>query len=278
VKTKVALLLLIFNIKLLLAEDTGELILKQNDVFVVRNFETLEASQGYKLISKDIIVTGDQSKAKIQFADNTIIVVGKNSIFEIEEYKYNKSDDSVATFKAKHGFFSAVTGNIGKISPDKFALKTKTATIGVRGTEFEGEVSPSKESVACTKGSIAVTSKGKTIIVKEGESLEIKEDLFLPDPPAEIGEISLIKGIVFIIRNDNTIIAKNGDKIFSNDKIVTSYNSSAEISLVDKSSLEVLKNSGCLIDFKNGKNVIEVVKGVVEQTKNGNKKIIGVKN
>ncbi len=94
----------------------------------------------------------------------------------------------------------------------------------------------------------------------------------------DTGELILKQNDVFVVRNFETLEASQGYKLKSNDIIVTSYNSSAEISLVDKSSLEVLKNSGCLIDFKNGKNVIEVVKGAVEQTKNGNKKIIGVKN
>ena len=94
----------------------------------------------------------------------------------------------------------------------------------------------------------------------------------------DTGELILKQNDVFVVRNFETLEASQGYKLKSKDIIVTSYNSSAEISLVDKSSLEVLKNSGCLIDFKNGKNVIEVVKGAVEQTKNGNKKIIGVKN
>ncbi len=276
-------LLFTFSCVVLFAnEPIGELVIKQNDVFVIRNLETVETFQGYKLLSKDIIVTGDQSKAKIEFIDKTVVTVGKSSIFEVENYKFDNKDsaDNVANFKVKNGFFSAVTGQIGKISPDKFALKTKTATIGVRGTAFEGDVAPGKESLACTKGSIGVTIKGKTIVVNEGESLEIKNGDFVEpiSPNAEIGNVAVIDGIVFIIRGDNTTVANIGDKIFANDKIVTSYNSSAQIDLIDKNSLKVLKNSGCFLNIKSGKYQIEVVKGFVEQIINGQKNLIGVKN
>ena len=75
-------MLLLFLATSLFAEDyIGVIKSFRNDVFVVRNFETIDVSKGYKLLSKDIIITGNKSKAKLVFKDKTLITVGKNAIF-----------------------------------------------------------------------------------------------------------------------------------------------------------------------------------------------------
>jgi len=235
----------------------------RNDVFVVRNFETLDSSKGFKLMSKDIIVTGDKSKAKLVFKDNTRITVGKNSIFEIEDYLFDKTKNSRAKFKAKSGFFQAVTGKIGKISRDSFKLKTKTATIGVRGTVFEGQIGRKGESVKCVKGTIAISAKGKTFILNEGETLEITKKMFEADIKI-LGEIVEITGTVFLINGKNTFLATKGYQIGVKDKIVTSYSSTATIHLVNQTDINLLNNSACLLDFKYGEQYIQNLKGLVK--------------
>jgi len=234
----------------------------RNDVFVIRDDETLETKKGFELLAKDIVITGDKSKAKLVFNDKTKITLGKNSIFEIQNYLFDKSKKSKATFKAKYGFFSAVTGKIGKIAPKNFAFKTKTATIGVRGTAFKGQVTSTHENVACTKGTITVSAKGKTIILNEGESLEITEELFKPDVKF-IGEIKAIKGVAFIINEDKTFIASVGHQLRPKEKLVTSYNSRVKVVLIDNTVVELHKNSGFFGDYKNDGEVISVFKGAV---------------
>ena len=235
----------------------------RNDVFVIRNFETMEISKGYRLASRDIIITGNRSKAKLVFKDNTLITVGKNSIFEIEDYMFDKTKKSKAKFKAKFGFFSAVTGNIGKVAPKRFSLKTKTATIGVRGTKFEGEISKDGENVVCVKGTITVSAKGKTFVLNEGQSLEITEKMFEPDLKI-IGEITFVEGTVFLINGSQTFLATKGYQIGLKDKIITSYNSSAEIKLVDNTEVSLFKNSACLLDYKDGSGKVDVLKGMLK--------------
>jgi ferric-dicitrate binding protein FerR (iron transport regulator) len=244
---------------------------KRGDVFIVRNYETLDTKENHELMSKDIIITGDSAKARIKFKDGTLVTVGKNSIFEIENYVYDKSKNSDIKLRAKHGFFSAVSGEISKVAPEKFSLRTKTATIGIRGTAFEGEVSPTKESVACTKGAITVTAKGKTIVVKEGESLEIKEELFKAEIDV-VGKVVSIKGVVFIIRDRRTFIADIGLDIKPSDKIVTSYDSEAQIELIDNSYVNILNNSATLVDYQNGGEIINALKGAVELVSINNSK------
>jgi len=252
----------VFITFMLSAEFIGSIKSMRNSVFIVRNFETLDVSKGFKLLSKDIIVTGNKSKAKLVFADNTRITVGKNSIFEIEDYLFDKTRNSRAKFKAKSGFFQAVTGKIGKIARNSFKLKTKTATIGVRGTVFEGTITRDGEDVKCVKGTIEISANGKTFILNEGQSLKITKKMFESDVKI-IGEITDISGIVFLINGKNTFLATQGYKISVKDKIVTSYDSFATIKLIDDTNISLFNNSACLLDYQNDSKYIENLKGIV---------------
>lgn len=105
-------------------------------VFVERSEKSAPALLGESLEPSDIVRTDKNSKAQITFNDNTVITVGKQSLFSIEEYLYDNSSDSRAQFNVLSGTIRVMSGKIGKIAPEKFSVKTKTATIGIRGTNF----------------------------------------------------------------------------------------------------------------------------------------------
>ena len=51
---------------------------------------------------------------------------------------------------------SVVTGKIGKLAPERFKLKTVSATIGIRGTDFSGDIMDNREIIRCYSGAISV--------------------------------------------------------------------------------------------------------------------------
>jgi len=71
----------------------------------------------------------------------------------------------------KHGFFKIVTGKIGKIAPERFKVKTKAATIGIRGTQFMASVQDEHETIACSKGALVVETQTKTFELPAGMML-----------------------------------------------------------------------------------------------------------
>jgi hypothetical protein len=237
---------------LLYGESAGNIDKIKGSALILRGGDTLLAKEGDAVESKDMVITQNRSKVWLKFADNTKITVGQNSVFEVQDYLFDKKESSKAKFKVRHGIFSAVTGKIGKIANKNFKLKLKTATIGVRGTAFEGEIGEGKEKVACTKGTITVEAKGKVIVVNEGESLEVKPQLFEEKKPvASIGKVSRVKGGVFLIRGKQTLFIDEGMELKSGD-IPTSGNYgqivieliSGEILTIDKlSSAQILLES-----------------------------------
>ncbi|PHS59068.1 MAG: hypothetical protein COB17_00600 [Sulfurimonas sp.] len=145
---------------------------------------------GQKIEKKDIIKTGDKAKVQIIFNDNTIITIGKKSNLDIEEYLYDSVSPEKSNVKLKffRGAFKAITGKVGKFAPSRFKLKTKNATIGIRGTILEAN----QNRVVCEKGSITVSSNGVTQIVPAGMMTTTPPNA-PPTPPVafKAGSISL---------------------------------------------------------------------------------------
>lgn len=144
---------------------------------IERSSGSIPATLGLALESKDTIATEHNAKVQLTFADNTIITVGKQSRFSVEEYLYDNTQDSTAKFNMMSGTIRAMSGKIGKIAPDKFSVKTKTATIGIRGTDFIVFTSPEGDiSIFCMQGAITVRSlDDKPMAIEAGKFTKVSD-------------------------------------------------------------------------------------------------------
>ncbi len=162
------LFLLLMNIELF-ANAVATLTAFKGQVDIQRAQSSLETITGMKLEEKDNIQTKENSKAQIIFKDETIISIGKNSNFSIEEYLYDDDSEPVAKFNMITGAMRTITGQIGKIAPQKFIVTTKTAVIGIRGTNFTIATRQSGMLEAyCTYGTITSTINNKVYEIKQG--------------------------------------------------------------------------------------------------------------
>jgi hypothetical protein len=161
---KIILIFLLF-VSTLFA-NIGKITLLEGEAFVKRGEETLRLNISDSISNNDFIETKTNSKVKITFIDNTIITIGKESSLKIEDYFFdsNNKNSAKTELSVSKGAFHAITGQIGKVNPEKFKLKTKNATIGIRGTEIYGD----QNRVFCTQGAIFVNSFGETREVSQG--------------------------------------------------------------------------------------------------------------
>jgi hypothetical protein len=142
-------------------------------VSIIRDGLHLNIYKGRKLESGDVLETGDNSKIRIIFNDQTSIKIGRNSIFKVDSYWYDNTTNSKAVFTMKKGFFGVVSGKIGKIARRHFQFKTKKATIGIRGTHFQGFISDTKENIFCLKGVIIIHYNNQNVELNNGEMVSI---------------------------------------------------------------------------------------------------------
>ena len=103
-----------------------------------------QLAKGDPIYLNDAVETADGSFLRLTFEDGTAFFLGRNARAVIDEYVY-KPEAEEGSFAASVavGFFRYISGKLGKLgSGDKphSSIKTPTATIGIRGSDIEGEV------------------------------------------------------------------------------------------------------------------------------------------
>ena len=85
----------------------------------------------------DIVITATDSEALIRFKDNSAMTLRPGTQVAIVSFKHKDAADDSFVATLFQGALRSVTGLIGKTRPNNVRLKTSTATIGIRGTDFE---------------------------------------------------------------------------------------------------------------------------------------------
>ncbi len=164
--------LLLLLLPILAFASIGKITVLKGDVKLVRSGQTTTAKSGTTLEKNDFIKTAKNAKVQIIFTDKTIFTIGKNSTLDIADYLYDEAKPSKnkAKFNVLKGAFTSITGRIGKLNKSKFKLKTKSASIGIRGTI----VKANQETIMCTEGAITVTTpNGATINIEAGSKTSV---------------------------------------------------------------------------------------------------------
>jgi hypothetical protein len=97
--------------------------------------------QGLELREGDRLTTSDGGSAIIKLQDGTRMTVRPNSELVLSQYQFKENaTDNGMLMQLVRGGFRAVTGLISKSSPNAARVQTSTATIGIRGTDFDARV------------------------------------------------------------------------------------------------------------------------------------------
>ena len=120
-----------------LAADAGEIKVVRGSAHIERGAERLPAKVGMPVQEADRVVTGIDGTVGITFADNSLLSIGPSSNFAIDRYVFDttthagKFDSTLSK-----GTLAVVSGKMVKQSPDAMQVRTPSAIMGVRGTEF----------------------------------------------------------------------------------------------------------------------------------------------
>ena len=88
--------------------------------------------------SGETLSTQKDTFARIKFTDGGEVVLRPNTVFKIDAYSYdeNKPKEDSFLVSLMKGGARFVSGLVGKSNRDAYAVKTQTATIGIRGTDY----------------------------------------------------------------------------------------------------------------------------------------------
>lgn len=124
-----------------IAADIGLIKVAKGSVQIQRGAAKMPAAVGTGLQTSDVILTGADGSAGITFTDNSLVSVGPNSVFAIDKYNFD-STTHAGHFEGnlRQGRLAAVSGKMVKQSPESMKIRTPSAVMGVRGTEFVVQV------------------------------------------------------------------------------------------------------------------------------------------
>jgi len=117
--------------------EVGQIKVAKGQVTVDRNGQALPGQVGMLLESADVLKTGADGSVGITMRDNSLLSAGPNSILALERFEFDPTT-SQGRFDAqlRRGTLSVVSGRIAKQSPESMTVRTPSAVLGVRGTEF----------------------------------------------------------------------------------------------------------------------------------------------
>src|SRR3989440_6853462 len=121
----------------LASAQAGRFLLAVGDVAVARGQAEIRAATGTPVQSGDTIRVGPASNAQIRMTDESSVGLRPGTVFRIDAYEYSGQAEPRSIFSLLKGGFRTVTGAIGRLhNPERYAVRTPTATIGIRGTHY----------------------------------------------------------------------------------------------------------------------------------------------
>ena len=130
-----ALLVLAFSLPA--AADIGQIKTSKGQVSVERAGQVLPGEVGTRLEVADVLKTGADGTVGITMRDNSLLSAGPNSILALRHFEFDATT-SQGRFDAQlqRGTLAVSSGRIAKQSPQAMTVRTPSAQLGVRGTDF----------------------------------------------------------------------------------------------------------------------------------------------
>ena len=117
--------------------DVGQIKVSKGQVFVDRNGQQLAGQVGMALEPADVVRTGADGAVGITMRDNSLLSAGPNSILSLTRFEFEPTTgDGRFDAQLQRGTLAVVSGRIAKKSPQAMTVRTPSALLGVRGTEF----------------------------------------------------------------------------------------------------------------------------------------------
>lgn len=155
----------LFTHTVLAADIAGRIIMARGDVQAINNKGAIrQLKRRDSIYSHEIIKTGRDSKVQIRFIDNALLALKADSELNIKAYVYSEVNDkdNQVLMELVAGGFRTLTGKIGKGNKEAYKVNTPVASIGIRGTLYDVQISFDKILAGVWKGGISLdTAQGQ---------------------------------------------------------------------------------------------------------------------
>lgn len=135
--------------------------------------------KGLPLQEGDRLTTAEGATAIVKLQDGTRMTVRPSSEMVMQKYQFKEgAPDNSMVMQLLRGGFRAVTGLISKNSPNAARIQTSTATIGIRGTDFDARLCGAE----CKAESVKVTEAARpNVVLASAKLLNTQGEVFAVD-------------------------------------------------------------------------------------------------
>jgi hypothetical protein len=179
---------------------------------------------GDEVAQGDTVFTGANSSVVLKFDDGQVAAMTSNSRMTITSYQYNPASESGNVLLSLiSGGMRAISGLIGKKSPNQVAYRAATATIGIRGSDCVMATDGASTVVAANEGACTLQLPGKELIViPAGQAVLVRPDgtvvrgtiqqILSQLPPSLAAQVNGLNGMNSQIRDANAGEARQGQQ------------------------------------------------------------------
>lgn len=169
-----------------IAQDAGSIQQISGSVSILgADRTTRKAGQRDRIQSGDTITTDARSEALVKMADDSTVILRPNTQFQFTDFKFEQKPTDTSIVSILRGTARLVSGLIGKNAPSRVAVRASTATIGIRGTDFEVSV-VAEDTNDARAGVYNYVHDGATNVqIASGQALDVRKQqtAFAPQNP-----------------------------------------------------------------------------------------------
>ena len=239
--------LLILFVSTISASEIGGIseLTGNGEITRVDSSEALTAELNSDIFSYDDVRTG-KGRLAIQFLDDSVVKLTEHSKLIIDEYIFDPDPSkSKMALNMASGTARFITGKLGKINKQNISIKTPTATIGIRGTDFTSTVDELGRSLVILLPNEDGTSSGE-ITVTTASGVEILNEPFQatmvsawetpPTRPVTLANMTL--GLI-----DNMLIVSRPEEV--NEAVEEQQSGNSPTAELDKDFFEDAPDLNC---------------------------------
>lgn len=174
------------DIEKYIGTDVGNVARSRGQFAALQNGVVRSMLEGSDVKFLDTIVTGADTRAEIEFIDDTFLMLGDNSTMTIDEMVFEPGVRSRGVITLAQGVFRMVSGKVNKVADGTLTIHSPVATIGIRGTDFWGLQEKDKLTMALIDdGIVEITGEdGKTVVLDTPlQAVVIERGKATPDAP-----------------------------------------------------------------------------------------------
>lgn len=202
------------------SQVAGEVVSVEGVVFIRQDGRDASGSlrparAGDPLKAGDVVNTSSNGKVKLLMKDKSIVDLGPSALFKVDHFAANGGTDRQVDVSMMYGTMrTAVTQKI--TGQGRFKVRTPTATMGVRGTEFvvKSEVRNLEEVRSAVQGKVLTPPPAANAPASPGV-----DGKPATPPPVAKTEITVIQGKVEVAKEDANK-DKGGRKPSSSPQVV----------------------------------------------------------